>query len=1167
MIRSYTIDGRKGRGHVPPPLDTTALFKKTKNQKYTNNDSQTTKTSTPTTAKSSSTAVGTAPSTLAPWKRSRNIAHISTFQNDCSPSPSPLMPPMASSFPLVHPPYSPVFNTINAPTVIQKGDNTTKRSRAKSAEAISSPSPDLDSYQLFTVTFDKIKTSFDKSPHGRSKSTNSSHRYAAILPPPLSNLQHFQELQNKEEFHLDSKTNNKKESQNRGIRIRTMSFRNSPNSASTCVDSPTKTLPATATTAPSDRMADLFTKCQEITHLQKANNIPQNTETSSNADDDCKDGDQSKDNDNNACEEEKDIQDNEFILLGKDQECVSEGNVDVMPWLQEAIKMISVLEAKVVELEEDCQSIPLYEQDREQMIQVIQDLDTIVKLDQTWMENTEKAVRWTSFTLEKALLSASPENLSSKNTKNIRVATPDSTFTTSLCERKSHSEGMLPSLVSENIQQTTVHNESHPCHIPNSHHIPSSHTQQEDLEGTYRNAIMTALRHLKTIERSQSTVSEVIGDNNNDVGTTTSLAENTIKDPLNLSLEKWLENASAGSILSDNCESHSDNKHGQIESSDRNVDPCDSIPSPQPKLAVNLVDEDSVRFEVEVTESTQLQEPSQLVSTKAAPELSASAASFQATISGSSQSLQTNLGGCLMDERVFLKQHIQQLDRLRVQECERHHKTEQAHHQLILDLSRFSKKLLQSVNEFTCAQAAMDEAKELTQMTFKYAECSISDISSVGSPDSITESIKRTKRMIAASSKALAESTGMIEQEIKQMRNLAADCVGIMECAQAQNQIDGFIPNTQEESIQKPADHISITTTPPLPATSLASRIDLLSTSASIVAASQTSLPTLAPSFTIPTPVLSEKLPSAFVDGVAFQEFEGHLASLRSTLGSISKKLLNNSINKRAKSSIASNGALIASSASANKPSSSPLPQLLSSVMSSTIEMTPFMKRVLAEDIYPCLLMHPRTPATRQQGWVSSFLYSSSSTITPATTTTANNGAQTSYLLNQQTPWLQRLLKAIERSTCEVEFWKLSHRHSTTSQKQESATESLATPPRTPSPVDTFAPVASCSLCGIIRPCEFKLRIVDHESSSVTNSKPNVDQQQNHHPLDRFCRDRVVAVCDFYMFLAHLRQGLLDHQSDMELYKKALWLRQRMGCARIGSIDISPRLSIIGNHM
>lgn len=137
----------------------------------------------------------------------------------------------------------------------------------------------------------------------------------------------------------------------------------------------------------------------------------------------------------------------------------------------------------------------------------------------------------------------------------------------------------------------------------------------------------------------------------------------------------------------------------------------------------------------------------------------------------------------------------------------------------------------------------------------------------------------------------------------------------------------------------------------------------------------------------------------------------------------------------------------------------------------------------------------------------------------------------------------------MEVNACEIEAWKPSPPAVATTTTNTTMNAGSTLVNRT----TTAAPKTACCLCGTIRPCEFRLRLLDPSSSS-SSSQPA--QQQQYHALDRFCRERIVAVCDFFMFLAHLRQGLLDQPTSLELFRRALGLRQRMAYARIGSMDL-----------
>ncbi|KAG0316821.1 hypothetical protein BGZ99_006650 [Dissophora globulifera] len=924
------------------------------------------------------------------------------------------------------------------------------------------------------------------------------------------------------------------------------------------------------------------------------------------------------------------------IAHGRDQELVLSKEVEVMPWLEEAIQTVSVLEARLVELEEDCKSIPLYEQDREQMIQVIQELDSIVQQDQGWIESAESAIQWTAFALEEALLS------SSHTTSLSALASRSQRSTRSYClssetGRKSNSEGMLPSLVATSTAVTTRDGcsdtlipkatllEDRADNLVNevADAVPAAmssriqqqwglmidSSQQQQPEVVYRNAIMTALRHLKNIEESQTVVMGIEATRSRPGSETRRKSE---KRPApDAALKEWLENASMMSLASEQYHTIND-ANEDIEDDEEVVlldtDSIDNVgdedAGDRESCVANYADGGGRRIESRV--SLRRDSVSESASPHVATRLSASeprlsnhcggadtsatrprtdasvspfpnssstsvdssvsAASFHATISGSSQSLKTDLGGCLMDERIFLKQHIQALDRLRHQEHARHQRAEQVHQQLILDLTRFSKELVQSVNNLTCAQADLDEAGELTLMTLQSFETASMTENGTASDDA---DIIKGKRMIQASVEGLTTSMRMVEQGIKHMRTLAADCVGITELARdhCSTITPTQLPDTETERLMHDnteTDLVTDATTTRVPLT-IITRTDLLQSATPepkprsphngipLTPATATTLQTLAGTGTPVSVVASTSalspLPSTFgqppssifVDGVAFQEFEAHLVSLRTSPDSISKKLLSKRMtNKR--------------SAAANT--------TLTQQQHQLDVTTPFMKRVLMEDIYPCLLIHPRAPplpTTKQGSWISNLLSPSSS----SPSSLGFKSGPSTYALNPQTPWLQRLLEAIEKSACEIEFWK-TNRHGL----YDSASTPTPGPTLSATTTASFAmqlpPNVSCCLCGIVRPCEFRLRLVESgsldnasTSTAAAQSHPSpTSKQQHHHPLDRFCRDRIVAVCDFYMFLAHLRQGLLRQQSIPELFRRALWLRQRMACARIGSMDV-----------
>ncbi|OBZ90209.1 Rab-3A-interacting protein [Choanephora cucurbitarum] len=54
--------------------------------------------------------------------------------------------------------------------------------------------------------------------------------------------------------------------------------------------------------------------------------------------------------------------------------------------------------------------------------------------------------------------------------------------------------------------------------------------------------------------------------------------------------------------------------------------------------------------------------------------------------------------------------------------------------------------------------------------------------------------------------------------------------------------------------------------------------------------------------------------------------------------------------------------------------------------------------------------------------------------------------------------------------------------------------------------------------------------------------------------IDRYCRDRLLAVAEFYLFIRHLRAGMYKHRSLHELYQESIRLKLQMFLARTGSL-------------
>ncbi|KAG0251143.1 Guanine nucleotide exchange factor (GEF) which may activate RAB8A and RAB8B [Actinomortierella ambigua] len=88
------------------------------------------------------------------------------------------------------------------------------------------------------------------------------------------------------------------------------------------------------------------------------------------------------------------------------------------------------------------------------------------------------------------------------------------------------------------------------------------------------------------------------------------------------------------------------------------------------------------------------------------------------------------------------------------------------------------------------------------------------------------------------------------------------------------------------------------------------------------------------------------------------------------------------------------------------------------------------------------------------------------------------------------------------------------------------------------------APKGGCQTCGRSGPLTHRYRIATTDEWSF---------------IDRFCRDRLVAVCEFYIFIRNIRAGLYSTRTIEDLYSESLRLRLQMFYARLGVLPIMLR--------
>jgi hypothetical protein len=197
-----------------------------------------------------------------------------------------------------------------------------------------------------------------------------------------------------------------------------------------------------------------------------------------------------------------------------------------------------------------------------------------------------------------------------------------------------------------------------------------------------------------------------------------------------------------------------------------------------------------------------------------------------------------------------------------------------------------------------------------------------------------------------------------------------------------------------------------------------------------------------------------------------------------------------------------------------------------------------FMKRCMVEDIQPCLF-------EGSSGWKSPF-------------------------------YKRRLLDAIMKNQCEIQTIYFSSSNSVSSTPISSQISNTSITRQNSYQESPPSPKVKCGLCGHLRSCDFRMRLSGPDAavppsattmSSSRTSRFSVTGTPGWIPLDRFCRDRVVAVCDFYTYLSHLRQGLLANSAVWTMYKQCLKHRRKMGMARVGSLSMFEEEEALNNEL
>lgn len=88
---------------------------------------------------------------------------------------------------------------------------------------------------------------------------------------------------------------------------------------------------------------------------------------------------------------------------------------------------------------------------------------------------------------------------------------------------------------------------------------------------------------------------------------------------------------------------------------------------------------------------------------------------------------------------------------------------------------------------------------------------------------------------------------------------------------------------------------------------------------------------------------------------------------------------------------------------------------------------------------------------------------------------------------------------------------------------------------------------STCSACG--------------RSSACTTQEPlyyqfRLDETDHWLLIDQYCRDRLVAVCDFFVFIRNIQLGLYCDRSTQDLYSENIRLRLQMFYSRMGALPV-----------
>lgn len=176
------------------------------------------------------------------------------------------------------------------------------------------------------------------------------------------------------------------------------------------------------------------------------------------------------------------------------------------------------------------------------------------------------------------------------------------------------------------------------------------------------------------------------------------------------------------------------------------------------------------------------------------------------------------------------------------------------------------------------------------------------------------------------------------------------------------------------------------------------------------------------------------------------------------------------------------------------------------------LNQTPFMKHCLSEDIEPCLRFGPQSKLS-----------------------------------------IKKMIDHLSRQPCFIEHVTSFNMNATppaaAPAPQQSKplwgrfTSSPSTSTTTSSNRNNIIVSNACSACA--RPAD-----PGNSQSVLLNYRFKLDENENWLPIDQYCRDRLVAVCEFFVFIRNIQMGLYSDRSIEDLYTENIRLRLQMFYSR-----------------